>query len=270
MDRDALAEGFRSRLTELLEGDAGGKAAFLRDTGLDRSALGQFLSPGNLRLPRAESLRAIAEARGVSVDWLLCIETAPSGRQEVTASIDFAEAGRPDLLTPLDCWKREVAGMTIRYAPSTIPDILGRPELRRGPQDDALLQMVGVRDPHLEIALGFEMLHSVAHRTGLWRHLTRAQAAAQLTYMAGQVEAGYPATRVHLFDGRELYSPAFTVFGQIRAALFLGEGYMVVTSAEQIETFTAKFDSMVRRAITGPDRVPALLCDLAAEAGDAP
>lgn len=265
MDRRRLAEQFRDRLTELIGDAPGAKAAFLRDCRVDRSALAQFLNPGNLRLPRAETLRQIAEARGVSVDWLLGIEAAPAGRQELTTSTAFAEVGGGDALTPLDRWKREVEGRTIRYAPSTIPHFLALPELRRGPHDDAVLEIEDMRDHHLEIAMPIEDALTLASRTGHWRHLDRATAAAQLRYMAERLDRLYPGVRLHLYDGGRAFSPPFTVFGQARAALFLGESYLVVTATDQIEAFTAKFDRMIRLAVVGPDRVHLTLRDMAAE-----
>ena len=79
MDKRALAAAFRERLKSLLGDERGGVAAFLRDTGIDRSALSQFLDPAVDRLPRAETLRRIAEARGVTADWLLSLSNAPDG-----------------------------------------------------------------------------------------------------------------------------------------------------------------------------------------------
>lgn len=262
MDRRDLADGFRQRLSELIDAEEGGKAAFLRATGIDRSALGQFLADGNLRLPRAETLRHIADARGVSVDWLLCLENAPSGRQSMTTSVAFARAGSPDMLTPLDGWKREAPGQVIRYVPSTVPDLLGDATLRRGPNDDALLQVHDLGDHRLEIAVSYDLLHALAGCTGPWRHLEPAQSRALLQQMADRAEAAYPAIRLHVYDASAFYSPPFVVFGRERAALFLGENYLVVTSPEQIEAFSQKFDTLVRHAMAGPDRAGALLRDL--------
>src|SRR5919106_2720582 len=89
LDKRALAQAFRARLQSLLGEERGGVASFLRDTGIDRSALSQFLDPEVDRLPRAETLRRIAEARGVTVDWLLSLSNAPGGRQDVALSVQI-------------------------------------------------------------------------------------------------------------------------------------------------------------------------------------
>ena len=95
MDKRDVAAAFRERLQTLLGDERGGVAAFLRDTGVDRSALGQFLDPRVDRMPRAETLRRIAEARGVTTDWLLSLSNAPEGRQEVTPSVQIESAEAP-------------------------------------------------------------------------------------------------------------------------------------------------------------------------------
>ena len=124
MDKRALAATFRERLKSLLGEERGGVAGFLRETGIDRSALSQFLDPGVNRMPRAETLRRIAEARGVTADWLLSLSGAPEGRQVVTPSVQIESAAGPEGGSPIDQWRREAAGMKLRYVPSNLPDML--------------------------------------------------------------------------------------------------------------------------------------------------
>src|SRR6056297_3856364 len=81
MEKTALADTFRERLAALVADHPRGRTGFARDVGIDRSALAQFLGRGATRLPRAETLRAIAETRGVSVDWLLGLANATEGGQ---------------------------------------------------------------------------------------------------------------------------------------------------------------------------------------------
>ncbi|HVL22072.1 MAG TPA: transcriptional regulator, partial [Amaricoccus sp.] len=125
MDKRALAAAFRERLRSLVGTEHGGVASFLRSSGIDRSALSQFLDPAVDRLPRAETLRRIAEARGVTVDWLLSLSNAPDGRQEVAPSVQIESAETPGGGSPLDQWRREAAGMKLRTVPSGLPDMLG-------------------------------------------------------------------------------------------------------------------------------------------------
>src|SRR3546814_8280441 len=70
-DRRNTVVMFRHRLEEVI-GHAGlNRTSFAARIGVDRSTLAQILSPTNDRLPRAETLAAIAATQHVSVDWLL-------------------------------------------------------------------------------------------------------------------------------------------------------------------------------------------------------
>ena len=66
--------------------------------------------------------------------------------------------------------------------------------------------------------------------TGLWLGVDRRLRRRQLAHMAATCAEIYPTLRLHLYDGRETFAAPFTVFGRIRAAIYLGEAYLVVTS----------------------------------------
>ncbi len=259
MDKRALAAAFRERLKSLLGDERGGVAAFLRDTGVDRSALSQFLDPSVDRLPRAETLRRIAEGRGVTADWLLSLSNAPEGRQEVAPSVQIELAETPGGGSPIDQWRREAAGMKLRYVPSGLPDMLGLADEGPGEalagQPEKVLGGFRLGDMDVEIAMPVQTLEDVAGGHGLWRGTEPELRRRQLAHMAATCAEIYPTLRLHLFDGRETFAAPFTVFGRIRAALYLGDAYLVVTSAEQVSALTRLFDGLVRRAVVGPERV---------------
>src|SRR3546814_16615461 len=71
MDRRDFLGQFRERLERTIRDSGLSRSAFAESVGMDRSTLSQLLSPSNDRLPRVETLAAIATARQVSVDWLL-------------------------------------------------------------------------------------------------------------------------------------------------------------------------------------------------------
>ena len=272
MDKRELAAGFRERLRTLIGQDRGGTAAFLAATGIDRSALSQFLDAGVDRMPRAETLRRIAEARGVTVDWLLSLSNTPEGRQEVApaARIESAEAEGGG--SPLDQWRYEAAGMKLRYVPSSLPDMLQladhpapAADAGTGRAENVLgLDPAGVSgDMDIEIAMPVQTLEDLAEGTGLWRGADPAARARQLRHMAATCAEAYPSLRLHLFDGRATFAAPFTVFGRIRAAVYLGDAYLVVSAADQVAGLTRLFDRLVRRAIIGPDRVHETLAALA-------
>ncbi len=262
MDKRAVAAAFRERLQVLLGDERGGVAAFLRETGIDRSALSQFLDPATDRMPRAEALRRIAEARSVTTDWLLSLSNAPEGRQAVTPSVQIESAEAPGGGSPIDQWRREAAGMKLRYVPSNLPDMLGLAEEESEPDSPALAgqpeKVLGgfrLGDMDVEIAMPVQTFRDLAQGSGLWRGVDSALRRRQLAHMAAICAETYPTLRLHLYDGRTTFAAPFTVFGRIRAALYLGEAYLVVTSIEQVAALSRIFDNLVRRAIMGPDRV---------------
>jgi transcriptional regulator with XRE-family HTH domain len=270
MDKRSVAAAFRERLQSLLGDERGGIAALLRDTGIDRSALSQFLDPRVDRMPRAETLRRIAEARGVTTDWLLSLSNAPQGRQEVTPSVQIESAEAPGGGSPIDQWRREAAGMKLRYVPSAIPDMLGLVEDAPAPTSPALAgqpeKVLGgfrLGEMDVEIAMPVQTLRDLSEGSGLWRGVDPGLRRRQLAHMAAICAESYPTLRLHLFDGRTTFAAPFTVFGRIRAAIYLGEAYLVVTSTEQVTALSRLFDNLVRRAMIGPERVPDLLAELA-------
>jgi transcriptional regulator with XRE-family HTH domain len=272
MDKREVAAAFRERLQTLLGEERGGVAAFLRDTGIDRSALSQFLDPHVDRMPRAETLRRIAEARGVTTDWLLSLSNAPEGRQEVTPSVQIESAESFGGGSPIEEWRREAAGMKLRYVPSSLPDMLGLAD--DGPEGEALEEartgqpervLGGFRlgEMDVEIAMPVQTLEDLSGGTGLWTGADPRLRRRQLAHMAATCAEVFPTLRLHLFDGRTTFAAPFTVFGRIRAALYLGEAYLVVTSTDQVAALSRLFDNLVRRSLVGPERVQETLYALA-------
>ena len=62
----------------------------------------------------------------------------------------------------------------------------------------------------------------------------------------------YPTFRWYLFDGSRRYAAPVTVFGPLRAALYLGQLYLVLTSAEHVRTLSRHFDVLIRNAEVQP------------------
>ena len=275
MDKRILAELFQERLRSLLSANKSSTAEFLRQAQIDRSALSQFLSPKSDRLPRAEMLRRIATASGVSVDWLLGLENAPEGRQDYAPSLQVEVSKLENGLTPLQSWHAEAEGQKLRYVPSSLPDMMRlswqdndeNPEaMQRKENADNILQPASLQDMDLEIAMPLQTLQDVSEKTGRWRNVALETRRAQLQLMAQICEEHYPAVRLHLFDGSEIFSAPFTVFGRRRAAIYVGDAYLVFTAPDQVRSFSLKFDALVRKTIIGPDKSHETLAELAQNA----
>src|SRR3546814_13259731 len=91
MDRRRTVETFRECLTQVIERSGLSRSAFAAKAGLDRSTLSQLLAAANDRLPRAETIAAIAEQEQVSTDWLLgLVEEEKDGTKILSEAPEYA------------------------------------------------------------------------------------------------------------------------------------------------------------------------------------
>lgn len=267
-DKRELAELFRERLAILITRRGEPPGRFAERVGIDRSALSHFLDPASTRMPRAEALADIARAEGVTTDWLLGLTqtTADAAGIAPAIQIEQTDNGRGDTL--LANWHQDAIGYKIRYVPSTIPDLLrteavlayefGAPETAKAAakadQGRRLLAYTRRPETDMEVCMPLQTLEEIAAGSGIWSALSPGDRQDQLDHMARLAEELYPTFRLFLFDARNRYSAAYTVFGPQRAALFLGSLYLVVNSVEHIRALTRHFDMLIRAASVGPDR----------------
>ena len=122
MGKRATVETFQKRLGEMIARAGISRAAFARKSGLDRSTLTQLLAEDAVRLPRAETIVALARPHNVSLDWLLGLTDEGS----LTAEFVSPAAIEPDAASPWDerlkSWHAEAQGFKVRYVPATLPD----------------------------------------------------------------------------------------------------------------------------------------------------
>ena len=78
----------------------------------------------------------------------------------------------------------------------------------------------------------------------------------------------YPTFRWFLYDARDRYSVPITVFGPLRATIYIGQMYMVFNSTEHIRALTAHFDELIRAAKVQPPDVPSVVRRLLDEIDD--
>ena len=277
MDRREWVARFRERLAQVIEHQGISRAAFAKRIGLDRSTLSQLLSADTVRLPRAETIAAIARETQVSTDWLLGLSQEPRPEAELVAGAPEVERGGA---SPLDArlsrWKREAAGAKIRYVPTTLPDLLkteatltyeyqGTDDpLSQSRRSEAAENLAYMREPEtdMEACCSFQLLQSFALGHGVWAGLPRAQRIEQLAQIERLVDELYPTFRLFLFDGLKRYCVPLTVFGPRRAAVYFGEMYFVFTATEHIRIMTRHFDELIRAAAVQPTEVGGFVRDL--------
>jgi transcriptional regulator with XRE-family HTH domain len=276
-DRRQLLDTFRQRLDEVIDRSGTSRTRFAELAGIDRSSLSQLLSPSNRRLPRAETLAELATAHQVSIDWLLGLSHAGPMQAEMLAEQASFE---PHTLAPNDerliAWFDEARGFKIRYVPSTLPDLLKTTPVIRHELDayvasspeqkieTAAVRLAWTRDlaSDLECCSSRQSVESLARGEGIWRDLPHAARVEQIEQMIELTRELYPKFRWFLFDGLQRWAGPVTIFGPQRAALYLGQMYLVLTSAEHVRTMTNHFDDLIKGAIVHAHEMPAHLEEL--------
>jgi len=273
-DRAELVRVFRERLMAVMGRSALGPSEFAKSVGIDRSTLSQILSPRNGRLPRLESVASIARIGQVSLDWLLGlreVEEPEPGLLADTLSIER------DAISPVDerllRWHEEAAGYKIRHVPVSFPDVLKTEDviafeyqhfIALSPQKRieitrSRLDYLRRPETDMEAATAIDVIESFARGQGPWRGLPAPARRAQIEHLIALCEELYPRFRWFLYDGREVYSSPLTIYGPIRAALYIGQTFIVMQSKDHIRALIGHFDQLVRAAKIGPREMPAYL-----------
>ncbi|WP_306117433.1 MULTISPECIES: helix-turn-helix transcriptional regulator [unclassified Roseitalea] len=275
IDKRDASRLFRTRLGELLARSGMNRSRFAASVGLDRSALSQLLSGETTRLPRAETLIRLAARHGVSLDWLLGLsqDEGVSAAIKPALELEKAQDRRSDAM--LARWHQEAAGTKIRYVPATIPDFLRtdrtiayetratKPSVA-AQIDDAREKLAISRRPEsdTEVCMPLQTLEALARGAGVWSAMDAAARAEQIGQIARLADDLYPGLRLFLFDGRRTFSAPYTVFGPYRAAVYVGDLYLVLNAKEAIDALTRHFDQLIRAATVRPHEAGAFIRSL--------
>jgi transcriptional regulator with XRE-family HTH domain len=271
LERRTLLSGFRERLEQVIQRSGLSRSEFAAAAGVDRSTLSQLLSPTNRRLPRVETLAEVAATQQVSIDWLLGLaHDGPMQAEMLQEQTSFAHDARSPDDERLISWFDEAQGYKVRYVPSTLPDMLKTEEVIRfelasyvASRPEQKIETAAARlawtrglGSDLEICNSTQAVELFARGQGNWRSLSREVRVAQLEHALRLSEELYPTVRWFLFDGLERYAAPVTIFGPHRAALYLGQMYLVLTSTEHVRTLTAHFDDLIRGAVVQAHEMP--------------
>ncbi len=262
MDKRDLSGVFRERLRRLLDRSGLNHSAFAASIGIDRSALSQLLSSGAVRLPRAETLLAIARAHEVSLDWLLGQSQDEGVTGELRPVLEIAESTERFDDSLLARWHAEAVGTKIRYVPSALPDLLRTDDVigweaaaadrdSAAQRDETRYRIAYTRRPEtdMEVCMPRQTLEVFAEGRGIWAGLDAGERCRQLEHMARLLDDLYPTFRLFLFDGRSAFSMPYTIFGPYRAAVYAGGMYLVLNATETVRALTRHFDGLIRAAV---------------------
>ncbi len=280
LDRRETVGIFRQRLLEVIGRSGLSRSRFAAKLGLDRSTLSQLLSEDSVRLPRAETIAAIARSEQVSVDWLLGLSQEGQLAADLYLQpLEFEAGGSWPIDERLEQWHGEAVGYKIRYVPSTLPDLLKTEEVITFEYAEQGTQMPVVRrhesehrlaysrrpETDMEVCTSVQSVEAFARGESVWRGLPLEIRATQLSRMIQLTDELYPTLRWFMFDGLKKFAPPVTIFGPQRAALYIGNMYLVLNSTDHIRELTRSFDQLIRAAVVQPPDVGALIAKLLTE-----
>ena len=261
VDRRDVVRMFRTRLIEAMDKAELNRSALAGAIGVDRSTLSQLLARDGDRLPRADTVAAIASVLQVSVDWLLGMShEAELGANILQESLQITPRTQVD--EALALWHQEAAGYKIRYVPTTLPDLVKTEDViqhefrdfvvRTADQAIAAsqrkLDYTGLPDTDMEVCLPLQAMRVFAQGNGVWEGLSATVRRDQIDHMAEIVEERYPSLRIFLFDGSTRFSVPYTIFGLKRAAIYVGQMYFVFNTSDHIRVLSRHFDDLIRAA----------------------
>lgn len=280
MDRREVAEIFRSRLSEAMQRSEMTRTALARKVGIDRSTLSLLLSDDMDRLPRADTVAALASTLQISLDWLLGLShEARIGADILLESMQITPSAPSPDDEGLARWHLEARGYKIRYVPTTLPDLIKTEAVIEHEYRDFVAKSAGqikvvardlldysqMPDTDLEVCMPTQAVTGFARKEGLWEGLTATARRQQIDRLIRLSDELYPSLRIYLFDALTHYSVPLTVFGPLRAAIYIGQLYFVFNTTEHIRVLTRHFDQLIRGAVVPAEQVPDYLRTLQKE-----
>jgi hypothetical protein len=217
-----------------------------------------------------ESIAAIAHIGNTSLDWLLGLSQGdrPDGGM-VTESLQIERDAPSPLDERLLRWHTEAAGYRIRHIPTSFPDLLKTEQVieeeygsnaalgprRRIEITQSRLDYLRQPETEIECCTSMQTLEAFARGEDIWRNLKPALRRAQIEQMIALCDELYPRFRLFLYDRKKLFSVPLTVFGPMRAAIYVGQTYFVFHSTDHIRALTRHFDQIVRGATVQPNEI---------------
>ena len=274
MDKRARSDLFRNRLQKAMELKGDTQSSLARKTGADRSTLSQILAGTTPRLPNGQLVAQCANSLGVSADWLLGLSDQPDSLEQILEqAMTMVDAPRALIDAQIFAWHQKAAGYKIRHVPSGLPDMvkirsmleweyapsLGHTiDLAIASAEDRLNWMRQAQSDY-EIALPIHELQAFARAEGYYSGCPRQIRIEQLKHLAQLTAQLYPVMRFSLFDARKIYSAPITIFGPLRAVIYLGQKYLVFRVPDRIQALSQHFDGLIREAEIGTRELPALI-----------
>ena len=274
MNKRARSDLFRNRLQKAMDLKGDTQSSLARKTGADRSTLSQILAGTTPRLPNGQLVAQCANSLGVSADWLLGLSDQPDSLEQILEqAMTMVDAPRALIDAQIFAWHQRAAGYKIRHVPTGLPDMvkirsmleweyapsLGHTiDLAIASAEDRLNWMRQAQSDY-EIAMPIHELQAFARAEGYYSGCPRQIRIEQLKHLAQLTAQLYPVMRFSLFDARKIYSAPITIFGPLRAVIYLGQKYLVFRVPDRIQALSQHFDGLIREAEIGTRELPAFI-----------
>lgn len=271
---------FRTRLRDALRRAAISQAKLADLIDSDRSTISQILSEQSTRVPSAHLVAQIAEAIGISSDWLLGLTDRPERPTElVAAHMSVTQALRSAYDEQVAQWLDESVGYKVRHVPATLPDMLKTEAMQRWEYQDSftktpdqavkatedLVSWISSNGSDYEIALPVHELTSFAFGQGYYANLPREIRLEQLAHIRTVHDQLFPRLRITLFDAQTVYSAPITVYGPRIAVLYVGRYHFAFREKERINRLIEHFDWLVREAVVDSRELDGYITELIAQ-----
>jgi len=264
IERRATGRIFRERLKKAMKQSNFNASQLAAKIGIDRSTLSQILSEDLDRMPRADTIGAIAVSLKVSLDWLLGITQDEKIAADILhESIQITPQSPLSVEEGMARWHAEAVGYKIRYVPSSLPDLCKTEEVLEYEFENYVARTTGqaqiqsrnklsytrLPETDMEVCFPLQAIEGFALGEGIWRGLPEDARIRQLEHMRDIADELYPRLRLFLFDGLSHFAAPYTIFGPIRAAIYIGQAYLVFTTTDHIRLLTRHFDQLIRAAV---------------------
>ena len=258
------AKIFRDRLKAALQKNSITAAELCRRSNTKQATFTQLINADEPRLPRSDTIAALATSLGVSTDWLLGLTHHPeSGSGIVGRYVEIGKNKRSEeSLDQWVDWYDEAAGKKVRHIPDWLPFYFYTEELleielegrKFTPKMREKLRVFSLGNKNIkaqkfdfEVCTLMQELEMFAEGGYYWKNLDKKVRKNQLEHLI-HIAGLYPKIRWYLFDGTKTYCTPFTVFGSERASYSMGTTHFVFHTDEHIKLLTETFDDIVKDA----------------------
>lgn len=257
-------QNFQYRLAKAFKEAEITKAELSRLTDVDRSTITQLLKKDNMRLPRADTVAALAAGLNTTSDWLLGLTNEKASKSNIVQEI--LSIKKADKYSPVEQtllrWHQKYYNDKIRYVASTIPDQLKTlstigfehkhfytsEQVRQLAISEERQKYTSMHQRDFEVCASLELVELFIKGHGVWQGMPRKDRIEQIEYMIEKIDEHYPDYRLYLYDSLKCLSPQITIFGRMRAAIGVGYMYFAYNTPDHIEALIQHFNTLIKEA----------------------